>query len=123
VSVPPQNIEAEENILGAILLAASYGCHAGHRLIDRVVATGLEPVDFYLASHCRLFGALIELRGRELPLDPLSVTDALDRRGAPADTRGRLERLAYVVPAFSNVEHYARIVARLARERRERWLR
>jgi replicative DNA helicase len=118
-SVASHNLEAEESVLGGILSAASRGCGAGHRLLDRVVATGLLPQDFYLASHSDLFAALVRLREEGIPLDPVSVADALDRFGAEAQTRGRLVRLAYAVSAFSNVEHHAGIVARHARTRRE----
>jgi replicative DNA helicase len=105
-------------VLGAILAAGSLGLEPGHRLLDRVVRTGLLPIDFYVRSHGELFAGLVRLRGEGIPLDPVSVADALDRTSAEAETRGRLVRLAYCVTAFGTVEHHARIVARCARERR-----
>lgn len=101
---------AEEDVLGAILSAASYDVEAGHRTLDRVAATGLEPDDFYKRSLGALYGRLVTMRSLRLPLDPVSVSAELERAGAEPRVLGLLHGLAHQVVAFSPAVRWASIV-------------
>lgn len=106
-NVPPQNLDAEESVLGACMLSA--------RAID-VAAEIIRPADFYRGSHGRIFETVLGMHATGEPVDAITLTDELDRRGALDDVGGRVRvnELAALVPATSNVGHYARIVRELA---------
>jgi replicative DNA helicase len=112
------NLDCERGVLGAILTAGSLDVDAGHRLLDKVVATGLLPIDFYLASHGELYRLLVQERGAGRPLDPVSIADAIEREGGDPHQRGRLAALAFEVTAVTPAPHWAAIVGRHARLRR-----
>jgi replicative DNA helicase len=101
--VPPQSLEAEESVLGSILL--------DNAAIDRVVEL-LRPDDFYRGAHRRLFHAMLELAERSEPVDLITLSETLRARGELADVGGAsyLAELADRVPTAANVVHYARIV-------------
>jgi replicative DNA helicase len=109
--------DAEADVLGAIMLGGSYSLDAGHRLCDRVLATGLLPFHFWRESNGRLYALLISMRHHQKPLDPLSVSIELEGLDAPGHVRGRLEALARSVVAFNVVEHRCRIVMAAAAQR------
>ncbi|HEU4905327.1 MAG TPA: DnaB-like helicase N-terminal domain-containing protein, partial [Solirubrobacterales bacterium] len=67
--VPPQNIEAEESVLGAMLVADS----ALSRVIDEVKLNG---EDFYLEKHAAIFRAIHDQYAASKPVDELSVAEA-----------------------------------------------
>jgi replicative DNA helicase len=101
--VPPQNLDAEESVLGAILL--------DNTALDRV-ATMLQPDDFYRESHRRIFRAMQALADRSEPADLITLGEMLRTRGELADVGGAsyLAELAERVPTAANVAHYARMV-------------
>jgi len=101
--VPPQNLDAEQSVLGAILL--------DNDAIDRIVDI-VKAADFYRPSHGQIFTAMIELRDRVEPVDAITLTEALSRKGALEAIGGPayIAELASVVPTAANIEHYARIV-------------
>ena len=101
--VPPQNLEAEQSVLGAILLS--------NDAIDRIVDI-ITSADFYRVAHGQIFSAMIELRDRAEPVDAITLTEALVRSGKLESVGGPayIAELAAVVPTASNIEHYARIV-------------
>ncbi len=103
--VPPQNIEAEQSVLGAMLVAES----ALKRVIDEVK---LHPEDFYLDRHRAIYGAAHDLYAASKPVDELSVTEALTQAGRleEAGTKNYVSELAAKVPAAGNAKHYAEIV-------------
>jgi replicative DNA helicase len=113
------NIDAERDVLAAILSAGSLDVEAGHRVLDSIYATGLEPQDFYLESHGQLYATLVKLRLASHPLDVVSVADHLEQEGAGPAVHGRLAVLAAECVAFTPAPHWARIVQRHARRRRE----
>ncbi len=100
---PPQNPEAEESVLGAMLI--SPGAMAA-------VVEILRPSDFYRLGHGTIYKAAIELYSRGEPVDALTVADHLDKQSELEAVGGkiRLFSLANLVPATANVAHYARIV-------------
>jgi replicative DNA helicase len=103
--VPPQNIEAEESVLGAMLVAEP----ALSRVIDEVK---LNAEDFYLDKHGLIFGCVHDLYANSKPVDELSVTEALVQRNEiePAGGKHYVSELAAKVPAAGNAKHYAEIV-------------
>lgn len=105
--VPPFNREAEESVLGAMLLSV--------RAID-VVAELLNEEDFYRDSHAVIFRAVLDLHIKGEPADVLTVVDELEKHGRLAEVggAGRIMEIAALVPAAANVSHYARIVKEAA---------
>ncbi|MEX0972246.1 MAG: replicative DNA helicase [Solirubrobacterales bacterium] len=103
--VPPQNIEAEESVLGAMLVADS----ALSRVIDEVKLNG---EDFYLEKHAAIFRAAHDLYAASKPVDELSVGEALVQRNEIDAAGGKhyVSELAAKVPAAGNAKHYAEIV-------------
>ncbi|HXH83999.1 MAG TPA: replicative DNA helicase [Candidatus Tectomicrobia bacterium] len=105
--VPPQNLEAEESVLGAMLLSPS------------AVGTASEILsasDFYRESHATIFRAALGLWSKGEPVDAITLVNELDERGELEGVGGpaRIAELAALVPSTSNVEHYARIVKEMA---------
>src|SRR5882724_7939474 len=103
--VPPQNIEAEESVLGAMLVAEP----TLTRVIDEVK---LNAADFYLDRHRAIFEAAHDLYAASKPVDELSVAEALTQRNMIDAAGGKhyVSELAAKVPAAGNAKHYAEIV-------------
>ena len=101
--VPPQSLEAEESVLGGILLDNS--------ALDRVIEL-VAPDDFYRGVHRRLFRTMLDLSERNEPIDLITLSEALKARGELSETGGTayLAELAERVPTAANITHYARIV-------------
>jgi replicative DNA helicase len=101
--VPPQSIEAEESVLGAVLL--------DNTAIDRAVEVlGME--DFYREAHRKIFRGMVELAERGEATDIITLSEVLRARGELAEVGGvtYLAELAERVPTAANVQQYARIV-------------
>jgi len=114
-SVPPQNVEAETSVLGAILLT--------EQALDGVLLeVGLRPDDFYRPRHQLVFASMIRLKEKAEPeaVDALTVCDDLRRSGELETAGGEayVHSLPTLVPAVGNVLHYARIVKEYALLRR-----
>jgi replicative DNA helicase len=105
--VPPQNLDAEEWLLGAVLVSAS--------AMASVVEIA-RPSDFYRLGHGKIYRAAVDLYARGEPVDAVSVADHLDKSGEleAAGGRPRLHELANIVPATANAQHWARIVREMA---------
>jgi replicative DNA helicase len=105
--VPPQNLEAEESVLGAMLLSST---------AVGTVSEILDASDFYRESHAKVFRAALGLWAKGEPVDAITLANELDERGQLEDIGGqaRVAELAALVPSTSNVEHYARIVKEMA---------
>jgi replicative DNA helicase len=105
--VPPQNVEAEEYVLGAMLLAPG---------AIGAVSEICRAEDFYRQSHGRIYRAALALYGRGEPVDAITLTDELDKLGELEEVggRSRIHELAALVPARPNAGHYARIVHEMA---------
>lgn len=109
--LPPQNIEAEQSVLGSLLIDR-----------DAIVRISdfLKAEDFYRESHGQIFAATLSLYERREPSDFITLCDELERRGQ-LDTIGGPEYLTSLinaVPTSIHVEYYARIVERTAILRR-----
>ncbi len=108
---PPWSEEAEQSVLGAMLLDAD----AMMRAVEHV-----DDTMFYREGHRRLFRAMYAITEGGRVVDPLTVADELDRRGELEQAGGR-EYLAFLldaVPTVANVEYHARIVKEKALLRR-----
>jgi replicative DNA helicase len=103
--VPPQNIEAEESVLGAMLVSEG----TLTRVIDEVK---LNAEDFYLDKHAAIFRCVHDLYASSTPVDELSVTEGLVQRNQIDEAGGKhyVSELAAKVPAAGNAKHYAEIV-------------
>ncbi|HEY6417970.1 MAG TPA: replicative DNA helicase [Candidatus Binataceae bacterium] len=101
--VPPQNLEAEQSVLGAILLENT-------SLDQTLEIIGAE--DFYREAHRQIFQAMIGLWERNEPVDAITLTNALRGKGALEAVGGPsyIAELAASVPTAGNIAHYARIV-------------
>lgn len=102
--VPPYSLEAEQSVLGAMLLDAEAVYTA---------AEILRPEDFYQENHQHIFRIMTELSSRGISCDLVTVSEALRQEGRLEAVGGiaYLSDLAASVPTTANTEHYARIVA------------
>ncbi len=101
--LPPQHIEAEQSILGGILIE--------NEAINRVTEI-LDAEDFYRDTHRKIFNALINLSERDEPADLITLTNEL-RKIDQLDSIGGASYLASLVdsvPTAANIQYYARIV-------------
>jgi len=101
--VPPQALEAEESVLGGVLL--------DNTALDRVIEL-VRPDDFYRGAHRKLFRAMLSLSERSEPVDLITLSESLRARGELTDVGGAayLSELTERVPTAANIMHYARIV-------------
>ncbi|MZP29602.1 replicative DNA helicase [Heliobacterium undosum] len=102
--LPPQNIEAEQSVLGAMLLDAD----AVYKATEL-----LKPEDFYKEAHQTVFRTLVTLSQRGEAVDLVTLTEELRQTGSleRVGSIPYLIELGNVVPTAANVEHYAKIVA------------
>lgn len=102
--VPPYSVEAEQSVLGAMLLDA-----------EAVLAAGeiLRPEDFYQENHQHIFRTMVELANRGVACDLVTVSEALRQEGRLEAVGGiaYLSDLAAAVPSTANIEYYAHIVS------------
>jgi replicative DNA helicase len=108
---PPQDIAAEQSVLGGMLLSKD--------AIADVVEI-LRAGDFYRPAHATIFDAVLDLYGRGEPADPITVTAALTDAGTINRVGGMsyVHDLVHAVPTAANTAYYARIVAERAVLRR-----
>ncbi|BDG37839.1 replicative DNA helicase [Parageobacillus sp. VR-IP] len=101
--IPPQSIEAEQAVLGAVFLDPSALTLASEILI---------PEDFYRAAHQKIFHAMLRVADKGEPVDLVTVTAELADTQQLEEVGGvsYLSELADSVPTAANVEYYARIV-------------
>ncbi len=101
--IPPQNLDAEQSVLGAMLI--------DKEAVVKAVEL-LKPQDFYRDANGHIFEAIINLFERGEAVDLITLTEEL-RQGGMLDQVGGISyvaALANSVPTAANVEHYARIV-------------
>ncbi|HZK05317.1 MAG TPA: replicative DNA helicase [Actinomycetaceae bacterium] len=100
---PPQDLQAEQSVLGGMLLSKD-------AIAD--VAEELRPGDFYRPAHESIFDAILDLYSRGEPADAVTVANELSKRGELARVGGGpyLHTLIASVPTAANAAHYARIV-------------
>ncbi len=101
--VPPQDLHAEQSVLGSMLINKD------------AIADSLEAVkahDFYRPAHELIFDAVLDLFGRGEPADAITVADELSKRGDLTRIGGQayLHQLIQAVPTAANAGYYAEIV-------------
>ncbi|CDO86138.1 replicative DNA helicase [Mycobacterium triplex] len=108
---PPQDLAAEQSVLGGMLLSKD----AIADVLERV-----RPGDFYRPAHQNVYDAILDLYGRGEPADAVTVAAELDRRGLLRRIGGApyLHTLISTVPTAANAGYYADIVAEKALLRR-----
>src|SRR5664279_1147250 len=108
---PPQAINAEQSVLGGMLLSKD-------AIADVVEA--LHGNDFYRPAHQTIFDVILDLYGRGEPADAVTVSAELTKRGEIARVGGApyLHTLISSVPTAANAGYYAKIVAERAILRR-----
>jgi replicative DNA helicase len=108
---PPQDLVAEQSVLGGMLLSKD----AIADVLER-----LRPGDFYRPAHQNVYDAVLDLYGRGEPADAVTVAAELDRRGLLRRIGGApyLHTLISTVPTAANAGYYAGIVAEKALLRR-----
>ncbi|WP_029089266.1 replicative DNA helicase [Brevibacterium album] len=104
---PPQDVEAEQSVLGGMLLSKD--------AIADVVET-LKPEDFYKPAHETIYSAILDLYSKGEPADAVTASAALQKSGDLARVGGApyLHTLIASVPTAANAGFYARIVAETA---------
>jgi len=108
---PPQDLAAEQSVLGGMLLSKD-------AIAD--VVESLRSADFYKPAHALVYDAILDLYSRGEPADPITVAAELDRAGSLSRVGGSvyLHTLVSMVPTAANASYYAQIVAEKAILRR-----
>jgi replicative DNA helicase len=101
--VPPQNLEAEQSVIGGILL--------DNQALNSVLEV-LGVGDFYSEAHRKIFAAIIELYDRNEPSDLITLSNILKSKNQLDQAGGAsyLSSLADNVPSAANIDHYSKIV-------------
>jgi len=101
--IPPYNIEAEESLLGSMLISR-----------DAIVSVMeiVDEGDFYRKSNQEIFNTIMELYIKGEPADPITIADNLKKKGLLDEVGGKtyIHSLISNVPLASNAEYYAQIV-------------
>ena len=102
-NLPPQNIEAEESLISAILVD-------NNTLLD--VIEILAPEDFYRTAHQKIYAAITDLFDKAEPIDLVTLANKLKEKGHLEEigSASYLARLVDTVPLAVNAQHYAKIV-------------
>ncbi|WP_370945785.1 replicative DNA helicase [Amycolatopsis sp. cg5] len=108
---PPQDLAAEQSVLGGMLLSKD-------AVADVIEALG--PDDFYRPAHQAIYDCILDLYARGEPADPITVSAELERRGELGRVGGApyLHTLIATVPTAANASYYAEIVSEKAVLRR-----
>lgn len=101
--LPPQNLEAEQSVLGAVLI--------DNDALPRVLEI-LDPEDFYKLSHRKIFNAMTELFDKNEPIDLITLTDQLKKKDELDAVGGisYLSTLVNMIPTAANVKYHSNIV-------------
>jgi len=101
--IPPHSIEAEQSVLGAIIM--------DHEAVV-VASEMLKPDDFYRPDHAQIFAAIIELYTSSSPIDLITIQDKLVQRGILEQVGGLsyIAELASTVPTSAHIKQYSKIV-------------
>ena len=101
--IPPYNIEAEESLLGAMLIS---------RDAIAIVSELINEDDFYRGSNKQIYKSIIELYCKGEPADPITVADVLTKKGLLEEIGGKthIHSLVSNIPLATNADYYANIV-------------
>ena len=108
---PPQSIEAEQSVLGGVLLDNS--------ALDQILDVVREE-DFYRDAHRKIFATMVDMSDKDEAIDYLTLQERLKQRGQLEEVGGAgyISSLTDVIPTSANVGHYAAIVRDKAIARR-----
>jgi replicative DNA helicase len=106
---PPHSLEAEQSVLGAVLLSDKV--HYAY-----VIEEGLRPEDFYRERHQVIYQSMLDLYNESEPIDVVTVTEHLRARGALEQAGGpaEIDALTAAVPAVGNLRRYGSIVREMS---------
>lgn len=109
--LPPQNVEAEQSVLGSLLLDKE----AIIKVADLII-----PEDFYRDDHKNIYNAMLKLFNKRMPIDVVTVSEELEKADVFEAVGGAtyLTTLVNIVPSASHVVHYAQIIQQKATLRR-----
>jgi replicative DNA helicase len=109
--MPPQNIEAEQSVLGSLMIDKNAIIRVGDLI---------TPEDFYKDKHSRIYKAMLYLYEHHEPIDLLSLSNRLKETEElkQVGEQSYLASLANIVPTAANIVHYAKIVEKKAVLRR-----
>lgn len=101
--LPPQNIEAEQSVIGAVLLD------------NEALAAAIEnlsPADFYRDAHKKIFMSMLDLYEKNEPIDLITLTEQLNRKEQLEDVGGAsyLSSVVNMVPTSANIRYHSKIV-------------
>lgn len=103
IKLPPQNIEAEQSVLGSLMLDK-----------DSIVQVAdiLKPNDFYRTTHKNIYQAMLDLYDKSEPIDVLSLSNKLEEKDHLEKVGGAsyLTSLVNLVPTASHASYYAKII-------------
>ena len=105
--IPPQNIDAEQSVLAALMLSPEN--------VDEILAR-VSVEDFYRPAHQKIFEAITDLNQKNIPIDQLSLADRLDARGELKEIGGKpyIIELGNDAMSIANWSHHAEIIKRNA---------
>jgi replicative DNA helicase len=106
---PPHSLEAEQSVLGAVLLSDKV--HYAY-----VIEEGLRPEDFYRERHQLIYDSMLTLYNESEPIDVVTVTEHLRARGVLEAAGGppEIDALTAAVPAVGNLRRYGQIVREMS---------
>ncbi len=107
--IPPNNVSAEESLLGAMLLSTE---------AIAIASEMCAAEDFYRPLHGQIYSSIIDLSHSGREVDWVTVSEKLRERGAPEIEASMLTALQLNTPSAANAQHYADIVRDKARQRR-----
>lgn len=109
--VPPHNVEAEEHVIGSMLISAT---------AIEAVSEILSPADFYRPSHGRMYEVMVEMAHAGTAVDAITLANRLEELAQLKSVGGkdRIREIATLVPASTNAKHWAVIVRDTAVVRR-----
>jgi replicative DNA helicase len=105
--LPPNDSDAEEAVIGSLLID-------GSAIFQ--IADFLQPPDFYFEQNRQLYESCLALYQRDEAINQVTLAQELSRQGRlePCGGTARLSYLVSIVPTSLDIEHYARIVYRLS---------
>ncbi len=101
--VPPHDLDAEQSLLGSMLLSAD---------VISDITEIVSPDSFYSENNFHIYEAILELYSSGEPIDPITLSDKLEKVGTLEQVGGKpyIHTLVNVVPTAANAKHYANIV-------------
>ncbi|MCX4886072.1 DnaB-like helicase C-terminal domain-containing protein [Streptomyces sp. NBC_00847] len=109
--VPPQDLDAEQSVIGALLLSGTPGTPS-YRYFAEITETGIRAEEYYRPVHQTIHRAIYALHASREPVDPVTVAAELTKRGEISKMGGAsyLHTCIRAVPTAANGAHYAEII-------------